>query len=34
MTASAFGRLLREWRERRGFLQLDLAVAARTTNGI
>jgi transcriptional regulator with XRE-family HTH domain len=31
MTASAFGRLLKEWRGRRGFSQLDLAVAARTT---
>ena len=28
---SAFGRLLRGWRERRGFSQLDLALAARTT---
>ena len=28
---SAFGRLLKEWRGRRGFSQLDLAVAARTT---
>ena len=27
----AFGRLLKEWRGRRGFSQLDLAVAARTT---
>src|SRR5215813_10761508 len=29
--ASAFGRLLKDWRGRRGFSQLDLAVAARTT---
>jgi transcriptional regulator with XRE-family HTH domain len=29
--ASAFGRLLKDWRWRRGFSQLDLAVAARTT---
>jgi transcriptional regulator with XRE-family HTH domain len=28
---SAFGRLLKEWRGRRGFSQLGLAVAARTT---
>jgi len=28
---SAFGRLLRGWRGRRGFSQLDLALAARTT---
>ena len=28
---SAFGRLLKEWRARRGFSQLDLALAARTT---
>ncbi len=28
---SAFGRLLRDWRGRRGFSQLDLALAARTT---
>jgi transcriptional regulator with XRE-family HTH domain len=28
---SAFGRLLKEWRDRRGFSQLDLALAARTT---
>jgi transcriptional regulator with XRE-family HTH domain len=28
---SAFGRLLKDWRGRRGFSQLDLAVAARTT---
>jgi transcriptional regulator with XRE-family HTH domain len=28
---SAFGRLLKDWRARRGFSQLDLAVAARTT---
>jgi transcriptional regulator with XRE-family HTH domain len=28
---SALGRLLKEWRGRRGFSQLDLAVAARTT---
>ena len=27
----ALGRLLKEWRGRRGFSQLDLAVAARTT---
>src|SRR5438034_11773665 len=30
-TARAFGRLLKEWRGRRGYSQLDLAVAARTT---
>jgi transcriptional regulator with XRE-family HTH domain len=29
--ANAVGRLLKEWRGRRGFSQLDLAVAARTT---
>src|SRR5215471_19219881 len=29
--ASAFGRLLKDWRGRRGFSQLDLAGAARTT---
>jgi transcriptional regulator with XRE-family HTH domain len=29
--SSAFGRLLRGWRGRRGFSQLDLALAARTT---
>src|SRR5262249_51789778 len=28
---SAFGRLLKDWRGRRGFSQLDLASAARTT---
>jgi len=28
---SVFGRLLRDWRGRRGFSQLDLALAARTT---
>jgi transcriptional regulator with XRE-family HTH domain len=28
---SAFGRLLKEWRGRRGFSQLELALAARTT---
>src|SRR6516164_5390988 len=28
---SAFGRLLKEWRGRRGFSQLDLALSARTT---
>lgn len=28
---TAFGRLLKEWRGRRGFSQLDLAVAAHTT---
>jgi transcriptional regulator with XRE-family HTH domain len=28
---SAFGRLLKDWRGRRGFSQLDLALAARTT---
>ena len=28
---SVFGRLLKDWRGRRGFSQLDLAVAARTT---
>ena len=28
---SSFGRLLKEWRNRRGFSQLDLALAARTT---
>jgi DNA-binding XRE family transcriptional regulator len=28
---SAFGRLLKEWRGRRGYSQLDLALAARTT---
>src|SRR5262252_635726 len=28
---SAFGRLLKEWRGRRGFSQLGLAIAARTT---
>jgi transcriptional regulator with XRE-family HTH domain len=28
---SAFGRLLKEWRGRRGFSQLDLALATRTT---
>jgi len=28
---SAFGQLLKDWRGRRGFSQLDLAVAARTT---
>lgn len=28
---SAFGRLLKEWRSRRGLSQLDLALAARTT---
>ena len=28
---SAFGRLLKEWRGRRGYSQLGLAVAARTT---
>ena len=28
---SVFGRLLKEWRNRRGFSQLDLALAARTT---
>ena len=28
---TTFGRLLKEWRGRRGFAQLDLAVAARTT---
>jgi transcriptional regulator with XRE-family HTH domain len=27
----AFGRLLKEWRGRRGFSQLDLALATRTT---
>src|SRR6266481_36735 len=30
-TGSAFGRLLKDWRERRGLSQLALAVAARTT---
>src|SRR6266403_643668 len=29
--ANAVGRLLKDWRGRRGFSQLDLAVAARTT---
>src|SRR3954466_3069832 len=29
--AGALGRLLKEWRGRRGYLQLDLALAARTT---
>jgi len=28
---NSFGRLLTEWRNRRGYLQLDLALAARTT---
>ena len=28
---SAFGRLLKDWRGRRGFSQLDLALATRTT---
>ena len=31
MNGTAFGRLLKEWRARRGFSQLDLALAARTT---
>lgn len=31
VNATAFGRLLKEWRGRRGFSQLDLALAARTT---
>jgi transcriptional regulator with XRE-family HTH domain len=30
-TGSAFGRLLKDWRERRGLSQLALAIAARTT---
>ena len=30
-TAPALGRLMKEWRGRRGFSQLDLALAARTT---
>src|SRR6478736_4261172 len=30
-SAGALGRLLKEWRGRRGYSQLDLAVAARTT---
>src|SRR3954467_993705 len=29
--AGALGRLLKEWRSRRGYSQLDLALAARTT---
>jgi len=29
--SSPFGRMLKDWRSRRGFSQLDLAVAARTT---
>src|SRR5258705_762566 len=29
--SNAFGRLLKGWRGRRGFSQLDLALAARTT---
>jgi transcriptional regulator with XRE-family HTH domain len=31
VNGTAFGRLLKEWRGRRGFSQLDLALAARTT---
>jgi transcriptional regulator with XRE-family HTH domain len=31
MNGTAFGRLLKEWRARRGFSQLDLALTARTT---
>lgn len=31
MKGSPFGRLLKDWRGRRGFSQLDLALAARTT---
>jgi transcriptional regulator with XRE-family HTH domain len=31
LNGSGFGRLLKEWRGRRGFSQLDLALAARTT---
>ena len=31
MNGTAFGRLLKEWRARRGFSQLDLALGARTT---
>jgi len=30
-SATPFGRLLKEWRKRRGHSQLDLAVAVRTT---
>jgi transcriptional regulator with XRE-family HTH domain len=30
-SATLFGRLLKEWRKRRGHSQLDLAVAVRTT---
>src|SRR3954451_21104504 len=31
LNGSALGRLLKEWRGRRGYSQLDLALAARTT---
>jgi transcriptional regulator with XRE-family HTH domain len=31
LNGSAFGRLLKDWRGRRGFSQLELALAARTT---
>ena len=31
VNSSAFGRLLKDWRGRRGLSQLDLAIAARTT---